>query len=412
MIGYLDCFSGVSGDKFLGALVDAGLDARVLQSALDAVLPGEGVIACERVRSAGISATLVTVSVSAPATARRWADLRAALSGSGLAPDVRDRALAVFEVLAEAEGRVHGTAPDDVHFHEVGAVDSVADIVGACAGLAELGLGTLVCSPVAVGSGTVATSHGVLPVPAPATVALLEGVPIVPGPASGELTTPTGAALVRVLASGFGAIPALTPVRSGYGAGSRLLEDAGGAPVPNVLRLTLGAVAAGAAAGDAGAPDEDALTEESVTVLRTVIDHVGAERVAFALERVMEAGALDAWQRPVVMKKGRLGTEVTVLSAPGRARELAAVLVRHTGTLGVRIEPTTRYVAGREAAAVATPLGEVRLKVGPGAVVRPEHDDLARIARDNGLTLKEAEALTMEALEASGDTDPGGSRAG
>lgn len=420
MIAYLDCFSGVSGDKFLGALVDAGLDPAVLADALDAVLPGEAEISCDRVRSGGIAAVRVTVAVAEPQPARRWRDLRGLLEGAELDPAVRERSLAVFAAIAAAEAAVHGVAVDDVHFHEVGAVDSVADIVGACAGLAALGVTRLFCSPVAVGGGVVRTEHGVLPVPAPATAALLEGVPVEPGPASSELTTPTGAALVRVLAEGFGPMPAITPMRSGYGAGTRDLRDDRGAPVPNVLRLmlgvspaaeTTGGAAAELATGIAGGPSAG-LAEEPVAILRTVVDHVSAERLAFAVERVLAAGALDAWQRPVFMKKGRLGTEITVLAAPPDAHALADALVRHTGTLGVRIEPGSRLVADREPVLVTTRLGDVRLKRGPGSVLRPEHDDLARIATAEDLTLEEVERIVAEALDATKDADPGPRPAG
>jgi uncharacterized protein (DUF111 family) len=233
-------------------------------------------------------------------------------------------------------------------------------------------------------------------------------VPIVPGAAHSELTTPTGAALVRVLATGFGPMPAMTPVRSGYGAGTRDLWGADGAAIANVLRLTLGVTSVEPGPGDPERNVPVGLAEEPVTVLRTVIDHISAERVAFALERIVAAGALDAWQRPVVMKKGRLGAEVTVLSSPEQARALVAEIVRQTGTLGVRIEPTTRFVAQRDARLVAIDLGEIRLKVGPGDVVRPEHDDIARIARENDMTLADVEARVTEALAATEDADPRG----
>ncbi len=415
MIGYLDCFSGVSGDKLLGALVDAGVDTARIQAAVDAVLPGEARVTCEAVHSAGIAAVRVSVAVSAPQPARRWLAIRESLEAADLEPAVRERSLAVFSAIATAEAAIHGTSVDDVHFHEVGAVDSIADIVGAAAGLESLGVTKMFCSTVAVGSGTVQTRHGTLPVPAPATTKLLEGVPVQTGPAAGELTTPTGAALVRVLAQGFGGMPPMVPARSGYGAGTRDLTDASGAPVPNVLRLTLGmpigAARLGPEAGAALVRDPagpaTGLAEEPVSVLRTVVDHVSAERLAFAVERLMAAGAVDAWQRPVYMKKGRLSSEITVLARPDDARSLADELVRHTGTLGVRIEPGSRLVADREALLVTTRFGEIRLKRGPGEVVRAEHDDLARIAAEENLSIEEVERVVVEALDLTEEADPG-----
>jgi hypothetical protein len=411
VIGYLDCFSGISGDKFLGALVDAGLDLAVIADAIEALLPGEAEVTSERVVSAGIAATRVAVGQRRAQPARRWADIRTAVESADSLPGaVRERTLAVFAVLAAAEAHVHGTTVDEVHFHEVGAVDSVADVVGTCAGLEALGMTRLVSSPVAVGSGTVVTAHGVLPVPAPATAALLEGLPVVAGPATGELTTPTGAALVRVLADAFGPMPAMTPTRSGYGAGTRTLQAADGPAlrVPNVLRLMLGEAEARLAtrpddgfAGDAAAVN--GLSAEDIVMLRTNIDHVSGERIAFALENALAAGALDAWQRPIGMKKGRIGTEVTVLAKPDDAEVLARLLVRDTGTLGVRMEPMRRLIAEREALTVLTELGEVRVKRGPGETLRPEHDDLARLARDNDLPIEQVERTVRDALSKAGD---------
>lgn len=409
MIAYLDCFSGISGDKFLGALVDAGVPVAALQDAIDAVLPGECGIAAERVVSAGIAATRVSVRETREQPARTWAAIRESIVGAdGMDPGVRERALAVFTVLAEAEADVHGVGLESVHFHEVGAVDSIADVVGTCAGLTALGVTRLVCSPVAVGSGTVTTAHGVLPVPAPATAALLAGVPVYAGAAASELTTPTGAALVAVLADAFGPMPAMRPARSGYGAGTRTLAAADGSAlrVPNVARITLGESADVPAYRDPLEGWDDSpridLTPEDVVVLRTNIDHISAERIAYAIGRMMDLGALDAWARPIRMKKGRLGTEVTVLASPGAASDLAAALVRETGTLGVRVDPRERLVAQRESFTVQTLLGPVRVKRGPGDAVRAEHDDLAALASANDMPLSEVEALVLAAVEASG----------
>ena len=372
MIAWLDASSGISGDKFLGALLDAGVDLAVVQDAVDAVLPGEASVTCDDVTRRGIAGVHVEVAETRDQPARTWVEIRALIEASSLEASVRDRALAVFAALAAAEASVHGVALDDVHFHEVGAVDSIADVVGACAGLAALGVEELVCSPVAVGSGTVATAHGVLPVPAPATAKLLVGIPVFAGDSTGELTTPTGAALVAVLADRFGPMPAMTVGAVGHGAGARDTEAA------NVARLVVGAAA------DAGS-NAPGLSRDRVTVLRAVVDHVSAEHLAFALERVLEAGARDAWITPVVMKKGRPGSELTVLADPPEAARLAAEVVRHTGTLGMRVEETDRFVAERGASVVETEFG-------------PEHDDCARIARERDLTLEQVEAAVRRAL--------------
>ncbi len=389
MIGYLDCATGISGDKFLAACLDAGASLDAVNAAVAAVAP-EAVVRTERVLRSGIAGLAVTVeSLAEEPRSRTWASIRETIEAAALAPAVRDRALAAFTLLAEAEARVHDTDPAHVHFHEVGAVDSIADVVGVAAALADLGLARLVCGPVAVGSGTVTTAHGVLPVPAPATALLLEGVPVHAGPAPGEATTPTGAALVRAHADEFGPLPAMVLAATGHGAGSRETP-----PVANVARLLLGREAAPGSSADplgadaSGAPADSPLAEEPVVELATTVDHVTAEDLAACLDRVLDAGALDAWQTPAYMKKGRLGTEVTVLAEPADATRLATLLIELTGTLGVRIAPMTRLVVARESRTVATSLGEVRVKIaGRGAWrrARVEHDDIAAIARDRDL---------------------------
>ena len=374
MIGYLDCSTGVSGDKFLGALLDLGTRRGVFTtehlSRIVAALAPEAVVDVERVISRGVSAVGIRVRAEGQPHSRAWADIRAQLESAALPEPVRERALSAFRVLAEAEAAVHGSTVDRVHFHEVGAIDSIADIVGVCAGVHALGIERLIVSAVAVGSGTVETSHGTLPVPAPATATLLEGVPVFAGPATGELTTPTGAALLCALADGFGPMPALTVLGSGYGAGTR---DIG---CPNVCRLLLGESAA----------QEPTLTGgQPVVVLETNIDHLASEELAFAAEELLSAGALDVWQTPIVMKKGRSAVMLSVLALADETAALSARMVELTGSLGVRVVPMQRFVADREVVEVATPWGPARVKTGAGRV-RPEHEDVARIAREHGLS--------------------------
>lgn len=399
MIGHLDCSTGVSGDKFLGALLDIGRrDGRFtpdhLRSLLDALAP-EADVAVMRAHSHGIAATSVRVEAREQPAHRDWGSIRALLANAGLPHDVRDRALATFGLLAEAEAQVHGRAVDDVHFHEVGALDSILDVVGVCAGLAALGVERLIASPVAVGGGSVATSHGVLPVPAPATALLLEGIPTYAGHDSsdplgarslaGELTTPTGAALLRTCVDGFGPWPAMVPAAVGHGAGTR---DIGR---PNVCRLVLGSEVTGA------------LAMERVTLLESSIDHISPEAAAAAAEQLRAEGALDVWMAPIVMKKGRAGFVLATLVPAGGADAFAERVVALTGTLGVRRRELERSVAHRSQRTVDTEWGPVRVKEGAGRV-RPEADDIARIAREQGLSFSAVEDA-LGALLASEPTD-------
>jgi len=378
VIGYLDCSTGVSGDKFLGALLDAGtasgtFTAEHLADVAARIAPEARVIV-SRVSSCGLSALGVRVDVAEEPPHRHWRDIRRLLEGADLPDPVREMALRAFGELALAEAAAHGCAVDDVHFHEVGATDSLVDMVGVCAGIHALGMESLTVSPVATGWGTVCTSHGVLPVPAPATAALLVGVPVTSGPARpdgsdpGELTTPTGAALVRTIAAGLGVCPPLTPELIGYGAGTR---DIGS---PNVCRILIGCAATGAH-GD--------LATEAVSVLEANIDHISPEAAAIAAEQLLAEGALDVWIAPIMMKKGRAAFALSVLVPTAAAEQTAARMVALTGTLGVRRADTERFVAERESRELQTPWGAVRFKVGAGRV-RAEADDVSRIAKDTG----------------------------
>ncbi len=377
MIGYLDCSTGVSGDKFLGAMLDLGeasgaFTAGDLRALVSALAP-EARVTVERVTSHGIAATGVRVEAAEQPAHRHWPDIRAMLETAELPDAVRTSAIAAFEALATAEAAVHGTDVAHVHFHEVGALDSIADVVGVCAGMHALGIDVLTVSPVATGSGSIATSHGVLPVPAPATAALLVGVPTLPGPSATELTTPTGAALVTTLAWAFGPAPAMRATAHGYGAGTR---DIG---TPNVCRLTL------------GEPVADSASEQ-VALLETNIDHLPAEELAFAAETLLAEGALDVWQTPIVMKKGRSAVMLSVLAPADTADSFAGRIIELTGSLGVRRDLLERTIVERESRTVETPWGAARVKLGAGRI-RPEHDDIARIASEYGLPYR---AVTEE----------------
>ncbi len=271
-----------------------------------------------------------------------------------------------------------------MHFHEVGALDSILDVIGVCAGLDALGVDQLLASPVAVGGGTVQTSHGTLPVPAPATAALLVGVPTLAGPESaaalGELTTPTGAALLRACADGFGPWPAMMPQLVGYGAGTR---DIG---IPNLCRLVLGMPT-----------PETVLHPETVTLLESNIDHLSPEAAAVAIDQLLAEGALDVWSSPIVMKKGRSAFTLSALVPAEKAEHFAERIVALTGTLGVRTRAIERLVAVREARVVETAYGPVRYKIGAGRS-RPEADDVARIARETGRPFTEVESELVQTL--------------
>jgi uncharacterized protein (TIGR00299 family) protein len=383
MFAYIDCSSGASGDKFLGALVGAGLSADVLRDQL-AVLPMTGYeIRVREVRSEELAGTKVDVNMTDDQPARDWQTIRSMLSGSRLHPQVRASAIDAFEVLAFAEAAAHGVDVHKVHFHEIGAVDSIIDIVGTMIGFHELGIDEAWATPVRLGHGKFMSSHGELPIPAPATSRLLAGVPVYAGDIEGEMTTPTGAALLRTLVTRYAAMPPIRILSEGWGAGTWEL------PIPNLLRLCVGELDMGGGG----------LME--VAVLESVIDNATPEVLAAALALALEEGALDAWSEPVSMKKKRLGTEVTVLARVQDASRLTKLLMRHTGTLGVRRRMEWREISARRVETVTTSLGPVRVKVqgeGSNATVRPENDDVIAVARNTGLALdKVARILTDEA---------------
>lgn len=396
--GHLDCSTGVSGDKFLGALLDAGSCGGLfteshLQEILSRIAP-EARVVVSMARSHGIAATTVRVEATTEPPSRTWADVRALIEGASLPNDVACVALAAFEELAGAEAAAHDVPADRVHFHEVGALDSILDIIGVAAGVNALGIERLFVSPLALGWGTVSTSHGELSVPAPATAHLVTCLPTGPGrprpdgTAPGELTTPTGAALVRVLACGFGACPPITPRLLGYGAGTR---DLG---MPNVCRLVAGEDSAYAMAS---------LARENVTLLEANIDHISPEAAAFSADQLMAEGALDVWVTPIVMKKSRAALMLSALVRTDDAEHHAARLSALTGSLGVRVTDQPRLIASRSERLVDTPYGMVRFKEGAGRL-RAESDDVARIATTTGRPFTELAEELARFAEERGDT--------
>jgi len=389
-IGWLDLAAGASGDMLLGALVDAGVPLAVLADAVGA-LPVERVrLETESVTRHGLGATRVHVHAPESAHHRTWPDVRGILAEAQLAPAVRDGALAVFERLALAEGRVHRVSPDDVHFHEVGALDALADVVGVVAGFAHLGLDRLTASPVALGSGSARGAHGVIPVPGPAVLELLQGIPVVAGAVPAEMCTPTGAALVAHLVDEFTALPPMRVERVGMGAGGRDPVE-----LPNVVRLVLGSEAA---------PTGDPV------VLETNVDDLDPRLWPGVLDTLFAAGASDAWLTPILMKKGRPAHTLSALCRPEAVPAVQAAVFAATSSIGLRIVPVGKVALERTQAHVEVLGGRVGVKVatdgGRTVNVSVEYEDVAALARELGLPVKEALRAATAAAEASYPVTP------
>lgn len=407
---HIDCFVGISGDMTLAALIDLGADADRIVAALDGLGHHIGIEPRKVVR-AGIQGTLAVVTAGDHSTpdphthrgahapnghhrheghehARSWdqggghthgqglsyEDCRTAILGAALSPLATERSLAMLRWVGEAEASVHGTDLEAVHFHELGGLDTLVDLCGTAVALEMLAVDSVSAGPIPLSHGWVTCAHGVMPVPPPAVAKLIEGLPVVPVDVESETVTPTGAAIVRGLADSVGAMPPMHVDRVGYGAGSRDLD-----PYPNLLRLILGS-------------KDELGSLPRVTELCTQVDDCSPEVLAHATGRLMEAGALDVYLTPVTMKKGRLGTAITVVSPPGRARELCELLVRETSTIGVRFRECSRMCLPREVGQVQTPYGLVTVKWArlPDGSRRasPEYDDCVRIAREASVPVR------------------------
>jgi uncharacterized protein (TIGR00299 family) protein len=386
---YFDCFSGASGDMILGALIDLGLPLEGLHEALGSLAIEYGEVTAERVTRAGVSATKFQLIARAPGTSAAGSHehhhlkhIIAAIRRSSLSASGQERAIHLFERLAEAEAAIHGTPIDRVHLHEVGALDSIIDIVGAVYGFEWFGISDVVASPLNVGGGIVTCAHGVFPVPAPATVRLLAGAPVY-GNGIMELVTPTGALLITGYAREFGPLPAMRIDRVGYGAGDR---DPSG--TPNVLRVMHGERLQKA-------------IEPSVVQIECEIDDMNPQLFGPLMDRLAEAGALDVFYAAVQMKKNRPGTLVTVIVPPDKRDAIAAVLFTHTTTIGVRYQEMRRDTLDRSVVSVDTPVGPLRVKVAgrDGRVLNAaaEFDDCARVATERGMPIKEVQAIAMRA---------------
>jgi|ERR1700728_1956538 len=439
-IAYLECFSGMSGDMFLGALVDAGVPARVLEDAVRALGVGARLEISRVVRS-GISATKVDVWVDgerdvpweerrdtghshehshenphehehsrhthshagessragAPAPhehshshehGRGLAEIRRIISAASISETAKKTAIGIFEALGMAEAKIHNTSVESVHFHEVGAMDAMVDIVCAAVGAEALHIGEIICSPLNVGGGVMKCAHGTFPVPAPATVELLADAPVYSSGLQAELVTPTGAAIVKALASRFAAFPEMKIEKSGYGAGSRDFPGH-----PNVVRITI---------GEAASNDFAAKTaSETITVLEANLDDLNPQVFGYVMDRLFQEGALDVFGVPVQMKKNRPGTLLTVLCKPEDASKLMQLLFTETTTLGVRRRDEMRQTLARRWEKVGTRWGDVRIKIASmnGTVTNyaPEYEDCRRIAAERHVPLKTVMGESIEA---------------
>jgi uncharacterized protein (TIGR00299 family) protein len=378
-IAWFHCFSGIAGDMALGALVDAGADLDAVREILGRLPVSGWSVRAEPTTRGGIAATQLVVEVNDSTVVRTYAHITTLLDEAKLPPRVAERAHAIFLALATVEARLHRRNLEQVHFHEVGSLDAIVDVVGVAAALDLLGVDEVASSPVATGIGMVRAAHGLLPNPAPAVVELLAGAPTHGVDVPVELTTPTGAAILAALCTTWGPMPAMTITTSGFGAGTRDLDA-----LPNLTQVVVGAA------------DSAATTGQPVLLLECNVDDVTGETLAHAMQALLAAGAHDAWLTPIVMKKGRPAHTVSVLADPALAGALTDLLRRETGTLGVRGSTLRRWPSPRTTDAVEVHGQTVRVKVGGGRV-KVEHDDAADAARRTGIPLREVVSLAEEA---------------
>ncbi len=386
-IAYFDCFAGASGDMILGALLDAGLPLEQLQAEVAKLAIEKCGVDAERILKKGISGTRALVSIDQAYHGhhhRHLSHIKEIILSSALDPVVKDRSVSIFTRLAEVEAHVHNVDVEEVHFHEVGAVDTIIDVVGAVAGFHLLGIEKLFCSPLHLGSGTVTCSHGMLPVPAPATALLVQGKPVYATEVKGELLTPTGAAILTTLCSGFGPMPPMCIERIGYGAGTL---DPG---IPNLLRISIGNTSCEPADFD----------EDHVAVIETNVDDMSPQIFGYVMEKVLEMGAKDVFLTPSQMKKNRPGTLMTIICGLAEVKRFSEFLITETTSIGLRWRMENRLKADREVKTIDTSWGPIRVKyatLGNRIVnVSPEYDDCKNVADKHGVPLKQVMEMVRE----------------
>jgi len=424
---YFDCFAGVSGDMIIGAQLDLGVDLESLRQQLASLKLENYEISSRGVQRCGIIASKFDVEVDETRQpARTLADIRSIIVGSSVSTRVKGLSIAVFEQLAESESRVHGTTPDKIHFHEVGAVDSIIDVVGAMIGFEALGVDRFFCSSLRLGSGSVETEHGRLPIPAPATADLLRDLPVYAGEQEGEFVTPTGAAIVATLCERFGPMPHMRVNRVGYGAGSRNPDE-----FPNALRLMVGeleevdmvdslggtrsyvepADVSPSQSGSEGQIKATAASAETIVVIETNIDDMNPQVYGFVMERVFALGALDVFMTPVQMKKDRPGVLLTALAKPESLDAIIELLLAETTTLGVRYHEAKRRILERTVVTVDTEFGSIRIKVARDGArtlhFQPEYEDCERAARAANAPFLKVHAAAVAAYKRlEGEREP------
>ena len=398
-LAYLDCSSGISGDMFLAALLDAGVELDRLRGELAKIDLGPYEFTQSRVMRAGLAGNHIDIVVPGKQPHRHLSHIEKLIGAAAIDESVKQKSIEVFRRLGEAEAKLHNQPVEKIHFHEVGAVDAILDIVGVCLGLAMLGSPELVCSALNVGGGRVEAAHGTLPVPAPATAELLKGLPVYSSGVEFELVTPTGAALVSTLAAGFGPVPAMKVERIGYGAGAKDIHAQ-----PNIARLMLGEKAGGEATGSGGTGDQ------TVHVIEANIDDMNPQLYGYFVEKALAAGALDVTCAPLQMKKNRPGLLVTILAKPEFESALTRLLFAETTTIGVRTTKARRKVLDRQVLTVETAFGAVRMKVAwlEGEIVNaaPEFEDCRRLADEKSVPLKDV----MQAAQAAFRSQVSGAR--
>lgn len=386
---YFDCIAGISGDMTLGALIDAGADFDELKARLQTIPLEPFTLERETVESGGITACKITVRTSTAGIIRTYTSIRALLDAGDLPAAALNIAHRIFRRLAEAEAKIHRKELEQVTFHEIGAVDSIVDVAGTALALSLLEVERVFASPVPTGMGMTRTEHGLLPIPAPAVVELLQGAPLYSRGVPVELVTPTGAAILAALSEGYGDMPLMELESVGYGAGSHALD------FPNVLRVMVGTEK------ERARPPAEPAQPAGEVVLETNIDDLNPELYEYVIERLLDAGAQDAWLTPIVMKKSRPAVTLSVLCSVQRTGALRQIIFRETGTLGIRTTPVSKDALEREVIKVETQHGAVQVKVGRlegnAITVAPEFDDCARIARDAGVPAKDVyeEALRL-----------------